>query len=71
MLTSARSRPTTETGDTVPDETVPIQQCTQLAEEGGTQLMTFSIPVPSWAAEEPYSFTVPGVDGAEVEVIVP
>jgi hypothetical protein len=60
-----------ETGDTVPDETVPNQQCTQLADEDGSQLMTFSIPVPSWAAEQPYAFVVPGVDTARVEVIVP
>ena len=60
-----------ETGDTVPDETVPNQVCTQLAEDGGSQLMTFSIPVPSWAAEQPYAFVVPGVDTAKVEVMVP
>ena len=59
------------TGDTVPDETQPNQKCTQLAEDGGSQLMTFSIPVPSWAAEEPYAFVVPGVDTARVEVSVP
>ena len=54
-----------------PTRRCPNQQCTQLAEEGGSQLMTFSIPVPSWAAEEPYAFVVPGVDTARVEVIVP
>ena len=60
-----------ETGDTVPDETVPNQKCTQLADDGGSQLMTFSITVPSWAAEQPYAFVVPGVDTAHVEVVVP
>jgi hypothetical protein len=59
------------TGDTVPDETVPNQKCTQLADDGGSQLMTFSITVPSWAADAPYAFTVPGVDTAKVEVVVP
>ncbi len=59
------------TGDTVPDETVPNQKCTQLADDGGKQLMTFSIAVPSWAAEQPYAFVVPGVDTARVEVVVP
>jgi hypothetical protein len=60
-----------ETGDTVPDETEPNQICTQLADNGGSQLMTFSVAVPSWAAEQPYAFVVPGVEGARVEVIVP
>jgi hypothetical protein len=59
------------TGDTVPDETEPNQKCTQLAEDGGSQFMTFSITVPSWAAEAPYAFVVPGVDTAKVEVVVP
>jgi hypothetical protein len=60
-----------ETGDTVPDETEPNQICTQLTDNGGSQLMTFSITVPSWAAEQPYAFVVPGVEGARVEVTVP
>lgn len=59
------------TGDTVPDETQPNQKCTQLADDGGSQFMTFSITVPSWAADEPYVFVVPGVDTARVEVVVP
>jgi hypothetical protein len=59
------------TGDTVPDTEVPDQICTALVEEGGTQLLTFSIATPSDLAEAPYRFVVPGVDGAEVEVIVP
>jgi hypothetical protein len=59
------------TGDTVPDETEPNQKCTQLADDGGSQLLTFSIPVPSWAAEQPYAFVVPGVETAKVEVSVP
>ena len=33
--------------------------------------MTFSIPTPSSVADSPYSFFVPGVDGAELEVVVP
>ena len=50
---------------------MPNQRCTQLAEEGGSQLMTFSIPTPSSVADSPYSFFVPGVEGAELEVVVP
>ena len=71
VLNLGTAAATTETGDTIPDETKPVQLCTQLTEEGGTQLLTFSIPVASWAASEPYSFTVPGVDGAMLEVHVP
>jgi hypothetical protein len=65
------TRPETdETGDTIPDTEVPNQLCTQLVEEGGSQLMTFSIPTPSRYAETPYRFVVPGVDGAEIPVVV-
>ena len=60
-----------ETDETIPDETVPIQQCTQLVEHGGSQLLTFSIPRSSSLAASPYSFSVPGVDGQAVEVAVP
>jgi hypothetical protein len=60
-----------ETGDTLPDTEVPAQLCTQLVEEGGTQLLTFSIDTSSTYAETPYRFFVPGVEGAEVEVLVP
>jgi hypothetical protein len=65
------TRPETdETGDTVPDTEVPNQLCTQLVEEGGSQLLTFSIPTPSRYADATYRFVVPGVDGAEVPVDV-
>jgi len=59
------------TGDTVPDTEVPHQVCTTLVEDGGSQFLTFSISVPSELAESPYRFVVPGVDGAELEVVVP
>jgi hypothetical protein len=60
-----------ETGDTVPDTPVPNQVCTTLVDDGGSQFLTFSIAEPSVVAESPYRFVVPGVDGAEVEVVVP
>jgi hypothetical protein len=60
-----------ETGDTIPDTEEPAQHCTQLVEEGGSQLLTFSIPTSSTYADSPYRLFVPGVEGAEVEVIVP
>jgi hypothetical protein len=56
-----------ETGET---ETVAHQLCTALVDEGGTQLLTFSIYEPS-AVAGPYEFFVPGVDGETIEVIVP
>lgn len=59
------------TEETIPDETVPVQVCTALVEEGGSQLMTFTIAEASAAAEDPYTFTVPGVDGQAIEVVVP
>jgi hypothetical protein len=59
------------TGDTVPDTEVPHQVCTTLVEDGGTQFLSFSISLPSELAETPYRFVVPGVEGAELEVVVP
>lgn len=59
------------TEETIPDTEVPNQICTTLVEEGGSQFMTFSIAEPSDAADTPYRLVVPGVDGAEVEVVVP
>jgi hypothetical protein len=60
-----------ETGDTVPGTEVPNQICTTLADEDGSQFLTFTISTPSSLADQPYRFFVPGVDGAEVEVVVP
>ena len=56
-----------ETGELEP---VPAEQCTTLVEEGGSQLMTFSIDLPS-EVYGPYQFVVPGVDGQSIEVVVP
>lgn len=60
-----------QTGDAIAGSEVPDQLCTALVEEGGSQLMSFSIARPSAASETPYVFRVPGVDGVEVEVVVP
>ena len=51
-------------------EPVPAQSCTTLVEEGGSQLMTFSIDLPS-EVNGPYQFVVPGLDDQAIEVIVP
>lgn len=57
-------------GEEIVDRQVPDQRCTALVEEGGTQLLSFSILTASSVADTPYAFTVPGVDTARVEVMV-
>jgi hypothetical protein len=59
------------TGDTIPDSSMPNQFCTQLTDDGSSQLLTFSIAVPSSVAADPYAFVVPGVDTAKLPVMVP
>jgi hypothetical protein len=58
-------------GEDGEEEEMPVQYCTALVEDGGEQLLTFTIPLPSNAVEGGYNFFVPGVEGAELEVIVP
>ena len=58
-------------GNAIEDTRVPNQICTALVEDGGSQFLTFSIPVASAYADQPYRFVVPGVEGAEVAVEVP
>jgi len=46
--------------------------CTTLVRgNDGSQFLTFSLPKPSAASTQPYSFTVPGVDTAEIKIVVP
>ncbi len=46
--------------------------CTTLVRQDGSQFLSFVFPKPSRASvAKPYSFTVPGVDGAEVKIVVP
>jgi hypothetical protein len=46
--------------------------CTTLVRRDGSQFLSFVFPKPSRASvAKPYSFTVPGVDGAEVKIVVP
>jgi hypothetical protein len=47
--------------------------CTPLVEEDGEHLLTVLFPKSSAASDEghPYTIEVPGVEGAEIEVIVP
>jgi hypothetical protein len=45
--------------------------CTTLIEEGGRQMMTLTFFKSSAASETPYTFTVPGVEGSSIEIVVP
>ncbi|MDP9463945.1 MAG: hypothetical protein M3P52_04920 [Actinomycetota bacterium] len=45
--------------------------CTTLVREDGSQFLSFVLPKPSIASALPYTFTVPGVEGAEIEIKVP
>jgi len=58
----------TEDGE---EEEVPNQTCTTLVEDGGSQLLTVQIDLPSSTAPDGYFFFVPGVDSAMLEVVVP
>ncbi|MFM8857639.1 MAG: hypothetical protein ACKOI2_10660, partial [Actinomycetota bacterium] len=49
---------------------VALEACTSLIEEGNQQSVIVKIPKPSFASEEPYSITVPGLEGTAVEVLV-
>jgi hypothetical protein len=58
-------------GEDGEEEEVPFQMCTTLVEEDGEQLLTVLIPVPSSAVPGGYRFFVPGVDSAELNLVVP
>ena len=46
--------------------------CTTLVRgKDGSQFLSFILPKPSIASTQPYTFTVPGVDGASIEIKVP
>lgn len=46
--------------------------CTTLVRgNDGSQFLSFLLPKPSIASSQPYSFTVPGVDGTEIKIVVP
>ena len=45
--------------------------CTALAEPDGRQFITLTFPKASAASNEPYTLTVPGVQGATITVLVP
>jgi hypothetical protein len=47
-----------------------LEACTSLIEKGNQQSVVVSVPKPSFASSEPYSITVPGLEGTSVEVLV-
>ena len=47
-----------------------LEACTSLIEKGKQQSVIVSIPKPSFASDEPYSITIPGLEGIAVEVLV-
>jgi hypothetical protein len=53
------------------EEEIAVQQCTTLVEEGKVQNITVTVPVPSFAFPDGFRLFVPGVDGAEIELVVP
>lgn len=57
-------------GGGVEKETL-MQACTSKVEKGGQQSITVRIPQPSFASDEPFSITVPGVSSARLNVVVP
>lgn len=71
VLTTGTKAAVDENGEEIEGERIPDQRCTALAEEGGSQLLTFKIDKSSRDADEPFQFTVPGVEATPIEVVVP
>ncbi len=71
LLTTGTRTAVDEAGEEIEGERVPDQQCTALAEEGGSQLLTVKIDKSSGDADEPFEFTVPGVEASPIELVVP
>ena len=59
----------TRTGED--DEEVPYLVCTTLVVPDGEQNKTITIGAPSFAFDDGYSFFVPGVESARLELVVP
>lgn len=57
-------------GGGVTNETA-LEACTSLVDKGGEQMVSVRFPKPSFAATEPYTITVPGLEGQAIEVQVP
>lgn len=48
-----------------------LESCTSKVDKDGQQSVTVRIPKPSFASTEPFSITVPGVEGAKIDLFVP
>ncbi len=53
------------------EKEIPLQSCTSKVEKGGQQSVTVLAPRPSFASDEPFTITVPGVETARLTVVVP
>jgi hypothetical protein len=53
------------------EEAVPLFVCTTLADEGGAQNIQLNVALPSVTSPDGYSFFVPGVESARLNLIVP
>jgi hypothetical protein len=45
--------------------------CTALVEQDGRQFLSLNFAKSSAASQTPYTFTVPGVEGSSIEIVVP
>ena len=53
------------------DNEVPLLMCTTLVDDGGAQNITVNVALPSITSPDGYSFFVPGVESAQLKLIVP
>jgi hypothetical protein len=53
------------------EEEAPLFTCTTLVDDGGAQNLTMIVALPSITAPDGYSFFVPGVESARLNLVVP
>ena len=56
---------------TATESKIPLKLCSQNVRRDGVQFLSVNPPRPSFASETPYTFSVPGVEGASLEIVVP
>jgi hypothetical protein len=57
--------------ETGTDAEMPLLTCTTLVDAGGSQNITMNVALPSITSPDGYSFFVPGVESAQLKLIVP
>jgi len=67
----AASVPGDDEDESHSDKSAKHETCTQLIPQGAEQGLTITYNKPSIAQEEPFTLSVPGVDGQSIEVLVP